>query len=182
MRPSRISRYAVLVTTPGRRWRHLTTKTVTVPASLQRACAEFNSGRFFECHETLEEVWQEETGPVRDLYKGLIQVAAAYVHVSRGNATGALRLFATALAYLRPYRPAGAMGFAVEAICTVCEQARTTVAAFGPGRHADLDVTSVPLPTYRCDAALLSTEARRWSAWGFDAEGNAREMEITVID
>lgn len=167
---------------PERRPRQLTTKTVTVPGNLTRACAEFNAGQFFECHETLEELWQEETGEVRDLYKGLIQVAAAYVHVSRGNATGALRLFATALAYLRPYRPGGAMGFDVEGVCGVCERARATVAIFGPGRHVDLDVSAVPVPTYWCDLALLPAEARRWSAWGFDAEGQAREMEITVVE
>ena len=37
---------------------------------------EFNQGLFFECHETLEEIWLEEHGEDRAFYQGIIQIAA----------------------------------------------------------------------------------------------------------
>jgi len=65
---------------PGsrRRKKEIVYKFITVPGNMEQACAEFNAERFFECHESIEEIWQQETGEVRDLYKGLIQIAAAF--------------------------------------------------------------------------------------------------------
>lgn len=161
-----------------RRRRTLVTKCVTVPGSLRQACEEFNDGRYFECHETLEEIWQEEQGPVRDLYKGLIQVAAAFVHITRNNHFGANRLLTTALRYLEPYRATGAMGFDVERIAQEADAARAEVNRLGPGRLDRFDARRVPV--FACELSNLGEEARRWGAWGFDRDGKALEMEITV--
>lgn len=150
-----------------------------MPRNLEQACHEFNTGRYYECHETLEEIWQEEQGEVRDLYKGLIQVAAAFVHISRGGYKGANRLLGTAVMYLAPYRAEGAMGFDVEAICRAAERAHRRIQEQGPGNVA---LEPGMAPVFACDPAKLPEEARRWRAWGFDAEGNELEMEIQVPD
>lgn len=168
------------VTQPARRQRRLVQKTVTVPGNFQRACDEFNAGKFFECHETFEEIWQEEAGEVRDLYKGLIQVAAAFVHLTRGNHFGAERLLRTALGYLAPYRPGGAMGFDVETICRDAEDAYARIVALGKAHIAEFDLSRRPV--YAFDATALAAEAVRWQAWGFDAAGRALPMEITVVE
>jgi uncharacterized protein len=60
--------------------------------------------RYFEAHELLELVWRTATGPERELWKGIIQVAVACVHVQRGNLDGAARLIARALRRLEPFR------------------------------------------------------------------------------
>lgn len=156
------------------------TKIITVPGNLRRACAEFNGGQFFECHESLEEIWQEEQGDVRDLYKGLIQIAAAFVHVTRDNYRGADRLLTTGLRYLGPYRDGGAMGFDVEAICRDAERAHLRLREAGPGRAEELYPGYEP--TYAVDEAALPREAVRWDAWGFDREGHALAMEIAVVE
>jgi hypothetical protein len=168
------------MTRPARRQRQLVHKTITVPGNLRRACDEFNSGKFFECHETFEEIWQEEAGEVRDLYKGLIQIAAAFVHIARGNHFGAERLTRTALRYLAPYRAAGAMGFDVEAICRDAEDAQLRIASLGKERIGEFDVARRPL--YAFDEAALAAEAVRWQAWGFDSEGRALPQEIAVVE
>jgi hypothetical protein len=165
---------------PARRERTLVYKTITVPGNLRIACEQMNSGEYFDCHETLEEIWQEEEGPVRDLYKGLVQVAAAFVHVGRNNHFGANRLLTTALGYLAPYRAEGAMGFDVERICREAEVALATVDELGKGRVAELDRALAPY--YECDEAALAAEARRWDAWGFDRDGAPLSMEIAVIE
>ncbi len=55
----------------------------------------FNHGKFFEAHEVLEAVWLGvRREPVADFYKGLIQLAGAFVHVQK-------RRFAPALSLLR---------------------------------------------------------------------------------
>ena len=48
----------------------------------------FNSQKFFEAHEALEEVWLKAKGKEKTLLHGLIQIAAAYHHHSRGNTAG----------------------------------------------------------------------------------------------
>ncbi len=53
----------------------------------------FNSGHYFEAHEELEQAWRAEKGPIRELYRGILQVGVGYFHVQRGNFRGALKMF-----------------------------------------------------------------------------------------
>lgn len=107
-------------------------------------------------------------------------MAAAFVHVGRGNGRGADRLFATALAYLAPFRANGAMGFDVEALCQAAERARESLRALLPGQTVALG--SSLGPALRWNDSDLAAEALRWGAWGFDSEGNPLQMEITVVE
>lgn len=165
---------------PEVRRKRLVQKSITVPGNLARACEEFNAGLFYECHESLEEIWQEEHGPVRDLYKGLIQAAAAFVHITRGNYTGAERLCRTALGYLEPYREPGALGFDVGRIAAGLEDVCVRLHALGPERIREFDLRRRPV--FAFDPAALPREAVRWRAWGFDAAGNAETKTITVAE
>jgi hypothetical protein len=165
---------------PTRRKKQLVTKTITVPGNLQRACDEFNQGKFFECHESIEEIWQLESGPLRDFYKGLIQIAAAFVHLSRAKYIGGERLLRTGTAYLAPYRAGGAMGFDVAAICSSAEAVYSRLVAAGAGNVASLDLAD--RPQYEFKRSEMPAEARRWRAWGFDERGNAEPTEITVAE
>lgn len=165
---------------PARRKKRLVEKVITVPGNFAVGCGEFNSGLFYECHERFEEVWQLETGPVRDLYKGLIQVAAAFVHLQRGKFIGAERLLRTGAGYLAPYRAEGAMGFDVERICLAVEDVYGRLMAAGPDGVPSLDLARRPY--YDFDEAKLPGEAVRWHAWGFDDSGRAERMQITVAE
>jgi uncharacterized protein len=66
---------------------------------------EFNQQLFFECHETLEEIWLEEHGDERKFYQGLIQVAAGYFKLQQGVPAGALKLWRTGVEKLEGYGP-----------------------------------------------------------------------------
>ena len=57
-------------------------------AQIEYGVSQFNRGRFFECHDTLEEVWQATRGPARDFLQGLIQVAVGFYHLDAGNLRG----------------------------------------------------------------------------------------------
>lgn len=64
----------------------------------------FNQGLFFEAHEVLEELWLGERGRPRDLfYKGLIQLAGAFVHVQKNRPAPAISLFKLAQSNLARY-------------------------------------------------------------------------------
>ena len=64
---------------------------------------EFNHGLFFECHETLEEIWLEERGEDRLFYQGLIQIAAGYFKLQQGVPAGAVKLWRMGLEKLALY-------------------------------------------------------------------------------
>ncbi len=65
-----------------------------LPEPVRRGLEEFNAGKYYECHETLEHAWGVEPGLVRDLYRAILQIAVAYHHARNGNLRGALKMFA----------------------------------------------------------------------------------------
>lgn len=69
-------------------------------AKLEEGVACFNSGKFFEAHEALEDVWREMEGPGREVMQAVIQVAVALHHYSTGNVEGARSVLARAAARL----------------------------------------------------------------------------------
>jgi len=62
----------------------------------------FNAGRFFECHEAWEAVWNRSHGGDKLAIQGLIQAAVAILHLERGNREGAESLYAKARVKLDP--------------------------------------------------------------------------------
>lgn len=75
---------------------------------LEQAQARFNSGDYWLAHEALETVWRSiiDDGE-RRVWQGLIQAAAALLHLGRGNRHGTIVLGAAALEKLSgPQHPA----------------------------------------------------------------------------
>ena len=60
----------------------------SVIEAVRKGVAEFNAGKFFECHDTLEEVWQTVRGQSRDFFQGLIQISVGFYHLRNGNLRG----------------------------------------------------------------------------------------------
>ena len=67
---------------------HLPQPPAFSPPQLFKAIEEFNSGAFWECHETLEEVWLNTPYPLRFFYHSIIKVAVGFHHMSRHNRHG----------------------------------------------------------------------------------------------
>jgi predicted metal-dependent hydrolase len=76
-----------------------------LPAGVVRGLEEFNAGQYFEQHETLELVWRAERRPIRDLYRGVLQIGVGCLQVERGNAIGAIKMINRAEKWLQPFRP-----------------------------------------------------------------------------
>jgi uncharacterized protein len=64
---------------------------------------QFNDGLFFECHDTLEDVWTGVRGPSRDFFQGLIQLAVGFYHLGNDNRGGAATMLRRGLGRLAKY-------------------------------------------------------------------------------
>ncbi len=74
-----------------------------LPALATEGIRLFNAGNYFEAHEELENAWRQETRPIRELYRGILQVAVAYYHITRGNLVGAQKMFRRSKRWLAPF-------------------------------------------------------------------------------
>ena len=57
-----------------------------------QAVSLFNDGTFFEAHEAWEDLWRVAVPPEKQFLQGLIQLAVAFHHHSKGNLAGARSL------------------------------------------------------------------------------------------
>jgi len=66
----------------------------------------FNRGLYYEAHDVLEQLWLPERGGPNGLfYKGLIQLAGAFVHLQKDRPAPAAALLKLARANLMKYPP-----------------------------------------------------------------------------
>ena len=64
----------------------------------------FNDQLFYEAHDVLEELWlPDRHGPKGDFFKGLIQLAGAFVHLQKERLRPSAALFKLARANLLKY-------------------------------------------------------------------------------
>jgi len=73
----------------------------------------FNAGKYFEAHEELEAAWKDEKGKVRELYQGILQAGVTYLHITRGNYPGAVKVYGRSMKWLRQF-PETCRGVEVE--------------------------------------------------------------------
>jgi predicted metal-dependent hydrolase len=82
----------------------------------------FNRQRFFEAHEVLEALWlPQRQGPNGSFYKGLIQLAGAFVHWQKHRPGPAAALFELARTNLKKY-PATHEGLNVKAVLVMTDE------------------------------------------------------------
>lgn len=58
-------------------------------AKFREGLHRFNTGLFFEAHESWEEIWLTAPEPEKTFLQGIIQVSAAFHHYRRNNRQGA---------------------------------------------------------------------------------------------
>jgi hypothetical protein len=99
----------------------------------------FNERRYYEAHDVLENLWLERHDENHRFFKGLIQVAGAFVHLQKQflrpdhpkdgrRLRPAVRLFHLSLTNLHPFRPRH-MQLDVDALCDTCARLAAEVTA-----------------------------------------------------
>ena len=113
-------------------------------SELLRAIEQFNERAYFECHETLENIWNAEPGPIRTLYKGILQVGVGCYHLLRKNHRGAILKLQTGADYLEPFAPR-CQGVEVGQLIADARRLRVEMVALGPERIGEVDLALLPI-------------------------------------
>jgi predicted metal-dependent hydrolase len=87
----------------------------SVQAAIDKGVEEFNRQAFFDCHETLEDLWRIYDGPERECIQGIIQIAVGYHHHLRGNQAGALKLLRRGRERILKFQP-GCFGYDTDSL------------------------------------------------------------------
>lgn len=102
---------------------------------LTPSLALLRAGRYWDAHESLEDLWRETPYPLRLFHYALIKVAVGLLHVERRSAAPAERQLAQAALYLEPFTPT----FAGLDTSAVLAQVRTWLDALAGGATPDRD-------------------------------------------
>ena len=102
-----------------------------------------NEQRFFEAHEAWEAAWLRVPDPLRAFYQGLIQITAAFVHLSRNEYPGTHRLLHEGLAKISRYQP-DFLGIITDRLAREAEQVRDLVLELGPRGLGGIELSQLP--------------------------------------
>jgi predicted metal-dependent hydrolase len=114
------------------------------PGQLLQAIREFNGREWFECHETVEDLWIGSEGEVRDFYQGIIQIAVALHHWRNGNFGGAVSLLKGGAGYLR-HVTGECQWVDVAGLIADAGKLQAALEELGKERMEELDPSLIPL-------------------------------------
>jgi hypothetical protein len=98
----------------------------------------FNKGEYWLAHEALEEAWKEESGPVRELYRAILQTGVVYLHITRDNYNGAVKTYRKVQKWIQPW-PDACRGIQIGELRRDLETVIAEVKRLGPDRLASFD-------------------------------------------
>ncbi|BAY38871.1 hypothetical protein NIES2111_32200 [Nostoc sp. NIES-2111] len=75
----------------------------TMPPEFWQGVEQFNAGKFYACHDTLEALWIEASEPEKTFYQGILQIAVGLYHLGNRNWRGAVILLGEGSNRLRRY-------------------------------------------------------------------------------
>ena len=110
---------------------------------LYASLEQFNEGWYFESHETLEDLWMVTPYPEREMFQGIIQAAAAFVHLVRGEYPGVLKLLDAAVEKLQRAEQ-GRFGIDITRFAEELMGARDEISSLGPGGFQTWPESHVP--------------------------------------
>ncbi|MGD2076941.1 MAG: DUF309 domain-containing protein [Chloroflexota bacterium] len=108
-----------------------------------RGLQAFDVRRYFDAHEHLEDAWNAEEGPAKELYRAVLQVAVAYLQIERRNYRGAMKMFLRARQWLSPL-PDQCRGIDVARLRLDAESVRESLVELGPAGIDQFDITTLP--------------------------------------
>ena len=114
-----------------------------LPDLVLRGIEEFNRGEYFACHEYLEEAWMQESGRVRYLYQGILQVCVGFYHLQNGNWRGATGLLRNGTIRLKEFEPA-TLGVDVTKLVRESERCLQQLETLGRDRINEFDKSHIP--------------------------------------
>lgn len=135
---------------------------VVAPEGFAEGIRQFNAWMFYDCHETLEDIWREtgekgDDSTLANFYQGIIKAAAGYHHLLRDNYHGAVNLLSDTFRLLEPYRPT-TLGVNVDALLDGIRASLERIRELGDGRLREFERERIP--TIALTADLSPATAR----------------------
>lgn len=109
-----------------------------LPLLAEQGIKKFNKGAFYAQHDVFEDQWMAETGPVRELYRAVLQVGVAYYHITHGNHAGGLKMLRRVVQWFARL-PDECQGIDVKQLREDAAQVRDVLAAMDPADIATFD-------------------------------------------
>lgn len=122
----------------------------SLPEQVIEGLALFNRGEYFEAHEVLELAWRAESSPVREMYRGILQVGVAYYHIQNGNFRGAVKMLRRAEGWLAPF-PSLCRGIDLDGLRRSARRVAELLIRLGPDNIASFDTHLFQPVHYRGD-------------------------------
>jgi len=111
-----------------------------LPPEAREAVRLFNAGDYYRQHDLFEALWMAEDGPVRELYRAILQVGIAYYQITRGNRRGALKMLLRSVQWLASL-PDVCQGVDVKQLREDAARVRTALEKTDPAAMAAFDLS-----------------------------------------
>jgi predicted metal-dependent hydrolase len=103
----------------------------------------YGARHYWNAHEAWEQVWLDAPRELRAFYQGLIQVTAAFVHVTRGEYPGSVRLLEAGIDKLSGYE-SPTLGVDVSEVVEGSKRALARLVELGERRVREFDMGLAP--------------------------------------
>ena len=118
------------------------------PEGFADGIRQFNAWMFYDCHETLEDIWREtgekgDDSTLANFYQGIIKAAAGYHHLLRDNYRGTVNLLGDTFRLLEPYRPS-TLGVDVDELLAGISASLERIRELGEGRLREFERERIP--------------------------------------
>lgn len=128
---------------------------VVAPEGFAEGIRQFNAWMFYDCHETLEDIWREtgekgDDSTLANFYQGIIKAAAGYHHLLRENYRGAVNLLSDTFRLLEPYRPR-TLGVDVDGLLEGIRASLQRIRELGDGRLREFERERIPRIAYESE-------------------------------
>ena len=110
---------------------------------LLQAFGEFNRRDWYDCHETLEELWIGTENEMRWFYQGMLQIAVALLHWQNENYGGAVSLLTSGADYLRRVCPV-CQRIEVKTLTLEADRFKDELIRLGPEQMGEIPESFVP--------------------------------------
>jgi CheY-like chemotaxis protein len=107
----------------------------------------FNQGRYYQCHEVLEDAWNEEKESIRVMYQAILQIGVACYHVKNKNWRGAMKVLERGVTKAGRFAPS-CMGINIARLLADADAIYQELIRLGPEWQGEFDEGLLPTIQY----------------------------------